>query len=168
MFERQKVPIFGFCFHLISKTIEISIVDSYEFESKKTNKKWHCSILHHLFRLQRYSITCRCQLRRLALIGFVAVSIYRVRYTVYSTVQTYGTGIRYVQTNDAYICVQITEPIYPTEIWYTYVCTVHCTYGADKRISHSVQTYRIRYIHMYWIKKKSEKVLEVIWHTWRG
>ena len=38
MFERQKVPIFGFWFHLISKTIEISIVDSYEFESKKKKR----------------------------------------------------------------------------------------------------------------------------------
>ena len=117
MFKRQKVLIFGFCFHLISKTIEISIVDSYEFESKKTNKKWHCSILHHLFRLQRYSITCRCQLRRLALIGFVAVSIYTVRYRhTYSRVQTY---------------IQ-----YGTDIWHRHkVCT-------DKRCIHMCADYR--------------------------
>ena len=173
MFKRQKVLIFGFCFHLISKTIEISIVDSYEFESKKTNKKWHCSILHHLFRLQRYSITCRCQLRRLALIGFVAVSIYTVRYRhTYSRVQTYiqyGTDIwhRHKVCTDKrciHMCADYRTDIPYWNIWYTYVCTVHCTYGADKRISHSVQTYRIRYIHMYWIKKKSEKVLKVMWH----
>ena len=110
MFERQKVPIFGFCFHLISKTIEILIVDSYEFERKKNKQE-----MTQLYITPSFSTSTVQYYMQMPIKTFGAYRVCR-SIDIYSTVQTYGTGIRYVQTNDAYICVQITEPIYPTEI----------------------------------------------------